>query len=426
MAFVRSKPPAQRDSSSTHSRTGSILFPDLVWAHWAWQRQARPHDFPPRGRTRRLFVRTTRLNGRPSPASKNGRTTSSPSADGSALREQFYKALDEFQNVEGEIVHAYWCVSEASAVALTNKTTKRRGLGWLPTRGVSDLRLHRETEWVTAEAPAIAELLHSGDTLAIRINRVLTPVPRRIAIEWVFSEQSYLLGFVERMGGRPSSRDVESTRARHQVEIDRIERYYDRAANKAARIRYFGGMLLGLGVVAVLGVLVGLIIKPFGSPGLDSDAMRNFYACFGAGALGAMVSVMTRMRQADGVRIDYEVGPALIVMLGSFRPVLGSIFGVLAYFALVGEFLNLTPPSGATAFFYYAVFAFAAGFSERFAHVILGRADLAVSKGLDGADTTEQEPVERGAPASAAKANGVHSDGREQSSRPTVGDRSSR
>src|SRR6266480_1030386 len=48
--------------------------------------------------------------------------------------------------------------------------------------------------------------------------------PRRIAMEWVFSEQSYLLGFVERMGGRPSKKDTASTVARHQVEVDRIER----------------------------------------------------------------------------------------------------------------------------------------------------------------------------------------------------------
>jgi len=41
-------------------------------------------------------------------------------------------------------------------------------------------------------------------------------------------------------------------------------------------------------------------------------------------------------------------------------------------------------------FFYYPLFAFVAGFSERFAHVIFGNADLTVARALSGADTPEQ------------------------------------
>src|SRR5262249_38445592 len=99
-----------------------------------------------------------------------------------------------------------------------------------------------------------------------------------------------------------------------------------------------------------------------------------------------------------GVTLDYEVGAGLIVMLGAFRPILGAIFGVLAYFALASGFLGITPPSDNTAFFFYAVIAFAAGFSERFAHVILGSADLTVAKGLTGAEAA-QDPEGAGAPA---------------------------
>jgi hypothetical protein len=182
------------------------------------------------------------------------------------------------------------------------------------------------------------------------------------------------------------------------MQIDRIERYYDRAARKAARIRYFGGMLLGLVIVAGLGSLIATIIELFGDLDLGSTTTRNFYACFGAGAVGAMVSVMTRMRQEDGVRLDYEVGSLLIVMLGAFRPILGAIFGTAAYFALESGFLQLNPPSEKTVFFYYALFAFVAGFSERFAHVILGSADLTVAKALDDRGTVEQAAAEHRSP----------------------------
>jgi hypothetical protein len=99
-------------------------------------------------------------------------------------------------------------------------TERKRGLGRLTWWRVGSIELHRVTEWVTEDAPQIAELLHSGDTLEIRINRVLTAVPRRIAMEWVFSEQSYLLGYVERTGGHPSRRSLRSTIARHRDEIE--------------------------------------------------------------------------------------------------------------------------------------------------------------------------------------------------------------
>src|SRR5207247_1433374 len=189
---------------------------------------------------------------------------------------------------------------------------------WLSWRRGGSFELHRATDWVTDEAPRIAELLHSGDTLTIRINRVLNATPRRIAREWVFSEQSYLLGFVERTSRQPLPEELESAVRRHQDEIDRLELYYDRAASKAARIWYFGGMLCGLVGVIALGALIPFALTPFGEVDLASTSMRRFYACFVAGAIGAIVSVMTRMRDEDRISLDYEVGELLIVLLGSF------------------------------------------------------------------------------------------------------------
>jgi hypothetical protein len=187
-----------------------------------------------------------------------------------------------------------------------------------------------------------------------------------------------------RTGGRPSPDETASVVARHQQEDDRIERYYDRAAKQTARIRYFGGMLLGLIPVALIAPAAAGIIGLFGDLDLSDEATRNFYACFGAGAVGAMVSVMTRMRQEDGVKLDYEVGSALTVTLGAFRPVLGAIFGTATFFALESGLIQPTPSADTMAFFYYPLFAFAAGFSERYAHVILGDADLSVARALTG------------------------------------------
>jgi len=334
-----------------------------------------------------LLARFARRNGRPSQDGNAAGLSAESVADASRLKQEYDHEAAAFQDAEGEITRSYWCASEASAVVLTEKKRRRR---WLPWRRGGNHRLHRATDWVTADAPEIAGLLHSGDTLAIRISRVLQPVPQRIALEWIFSEQSFLLGFVERAGGRPSRKETVSVVARHQLEVDRIEGYYNRAAKKAAQIRYFGGMLLGLLPVAVLAPAMAGIIELFGDLDLSSEATRNFYACFGAGAVGAMVSVMTRVRQEAGLKLDYEVGPALIILLGSFRPVLGAIFGTMAFFALESGFLQPAPSSDTTSFFYYPLFAFAAGFSERWAHVVFGDADLSVARALTGADTPER------------------------------------
>jgi hypothetical protein len=389
--------PLRRSNHRSADRpiTGSMLFPDLVWAHWVWQLSSRPHAFSRLPRwARRWLVLGSATDG-------SGAKAGPPPISDSELeqlRNAYEAEAGRFEEAEGRIIRAYWCATEASAVVLTEQHNR---FGWLPWRRVGSIELHRVTDWVTADAPAIAQLLHSGDMLAVRINRVLTAVPRLIAMEWIFSEQSYLLGFVERSGGHPSRKETASTIERHEIEIDRLERYYDRAARKAARIWYFGGMVLGLGVVVGLGAVIPFVVEAFGHLDLASTSARTFYACFVAGALGAMVSVMTRMRQEDGVRLDYEVGELLIVILGAFRPVLGAIFGLLTYFAIDSRLLPLTPPANGTKYFYYALFAFAAGFSERFAHVILGSAELTVAKALSGGEPSEPaEPTE--APTTAA------------------------
>ena len=418
---------------SGRPEAGSLLFPDLVWTHYEWQCRARPHRYRTatvvsKGRIRRILWWGRRNHVRSS-WNGAGPTMVATREVAAHLKRDYEDALASFQDAEGEIVRAYWCSSEASAVVLTERRWRR--LRWLPWRRVGSFGLHRATDWVTDEAPRIAELLHSGDTLTIRINRVLNAVPRRIAMEWVFSEQSYLLGFVERSGRRPSPEALESAVQRHQEEIGRLERYYDRAASKAARIWYFGGMLCGLAGVIALGALIPFVLRPFGEVALASTPMRRFYACFVAGAIGAVVSVMTRMRDEERLSLDYEVGEFLIVLLGAFRPLLGAVFGVVAYFAIEGGVIGLTVPRGHPAFFYYAVFAFLAGFSERFVHVILGKADLAETKSepASGAATpaapagagtaTENFP----APVSGASTNGKAMPGPVGDPRPPVANR---
>jgi hypothetical protein len=390
---------------SGQTRTGSSLFEDLVWAHWVWQTRSRPHVFPRRPRwARPILAIAARINGGSPHAAGNGAGLMGPASDKAADLEEAYRtAAAEFERREGQIIRAYWCATDASAVVVTEKKT---GLRWFPWRVRTTLRLHSATEWVTADAPEIADLLRSFDVLAVRVNR-LNAVPRLIAMEWIFSEQRYLLGLLERSGGRPSWRETRAARERHQSEIDRLERYYDAAARRASSIWYFGGMLIGLLAVAATAAVIPLIIKSFVTLDLSSLSARTFYACLASGALGAMVSVIFRMRNVTGMGL-YEVGVLLVMMLGAFRPVLGAIFGVLTYFAIESQLLPLTPPTERTQFFYYALFAFVAGFSERFAHVIRDTAEFTAAKALTGAEPPDDAAPSGRVPAPAAEPSPSH------------------
>jgi hypothetical protein len=132
------------------------------------------------------------------------------------------------------------------------------------------------------------------------------------------------------------------------------------------------GMLAGLGVTVGLGMFFGAILAAQNIKGLHLNYLEGSY--FG-GALGAMVSVMTRMTR-NKLDLNYESGPKTLFVLGVFRPAIGTIFGLFAYFVLVSGLLHVNAPSnGDSNFYFYGAIAFVAGFSERFAPDMISRVD---------------------------------------------------
>jgi hypothetical protein len=343
--------PVDQNGPTSFDDTGAILFPELVWAHHVWQ-----HDS---GLGPRSASSDDEPSGRPKPRRAED-------------AERVYRAkLRAFELAEGEIQDAYWCWSEASAIALTVKRPHRYSLR----RREREIHLHRATDWATMRIHEVAELMHHFDSLAIRVSEILTPTPKRIAMERIFAEQSYLLGFVETTGRKPTEKERGDLVRKQRRALNEIEGYYDRAAQNAARIYYFFGMMLGLWLLALAAAAVALPLIVFA--GVDHVDMRDYLSSYLAGAIGAIVSVMSRMRQdprsPQAFRVDYEVGKAPLWFLGAVRPVLGAIFGTAVYFALRSGLIVLTPSGEETEFYFYALLAFLAGFSERFTHVLLGQ-----------------------------------------------------
>jgi hypothetical protein len=320
------------------------------------------------------------------------------------LEQLFRDKLREFQQKEGALLHAYWSRRRPSAVALTVRPRRRlkpRTLRrWWPLRGKSQriedpltdpdaiIRLHRVTDWLARESP-IADLLHHCDTLGIRVGEILRGTSERIAMQWIYAVQSHLLGFIERTEGKATKAQVDEIVSSQKRELIAIEHYYDRAGDKTARVVYFAGMMLGAfysAILAGLGALAlwlgGWIEEP------HVQGIETFFVSYAAGGIGAIVSVMFRMANEDKFAIDYEVGRPTVRKLGAFRPFIGAIFGVAMYFLISSGLPQVELPDDDTAFFYYGIVAFLAGFAERRTKVILGSAEgtLEKSLGLAGSD----------------------------------------
>ena len=103
-------------------------------------------------------------------------------------------------------------------------------------------------------------------------------------------------------------------------------------------------------------------------------------------ALGAVVSVLSRMASPNKFDIDPEVGRRALIFLGIFRPFVGAVFGLALYFLLQSSLLQVS--SDRNQFATYVFAAFLGGFSERFVKVMLHGAE----DSLDSVKAEEAQP----------------------------------
>lgn len=297
--------------------------------------------------------------------------------------EQYQSALADFEATSGSIVDAYWCLEEASAVALTVRELEQPAPGGFLGRLVKrppepELRLHRVTDWVTAQAPPLADLLHSCDILAIKASEGLEGTARRVAMQWVLAVETHVLGFVERShADRVDLKELQAFVAYERAELEQIEAYINGSGDRSARIYFIQGMLLGLFPLVAVGFLAAFLISLFDALDVHDEGLRAFYGCAVAGAAGAVVSVLSRMgSKKDNFAIDHEIPRRGLYLLGSYRPIVGAIFGVAMYFLVSTPLLQIE--QGTKTFAFYVTVAFLSGFSERWTRVILDGAQSVI------------------------------------------------
>ena len=294
-----------------------VSFPELAWVHQLRQQELQDHHHGP-------------YEG---PAEK-----------------RYRDFVDRFEAENGKIVSQYWCTTEASGIALT---IKRRPLLLADT-----VRLHWATDWSTKDKPKLMRLLYECETLAVKVQEVLRDTSRRLAIQSLFNVISFVLAFAE----TPHSSDdravadiARSTRAG----LKEIDSYYCNAAARSGQIVYVGGMLLGMVPPLLISIAGWIVIGDN-----QSSAVGIGLLCFAAGAVGALMSVLSRLSSGK-VRIEWEFGKDTLRTLGSLRPFVGAVFGLMTYLALKSGVIGIDLANNAGSSYYFVVFSFAAGFSER-------------------------------------------------------------
>jgi DNA-binding SARP family transcriptional activator len=148
-----------------------VTFADLVWEHFRWDRERR-----------------------------------SAGAASPQLERSYRAKLAAFEQRAGTIANAYWCRQEASAAALTVRSPSLLGR---VVRADPDIRIHRVSDWIACDAPAIADLLVRCDALAIEAADALRGSAKRRALDRIFSAEAHLLGLLERTAGRPTDAQTE-------------------------------------------------------------------------------------------------------------------------------------------------------------------------------------------------------------------------
>ena len=307
-----------------------VTFPDLTWDHFHWEHRRR-----------------------------TGSTDNPEAAD------RYRETRSAFEAKHGEIVGEYWSIVEPSAVALTFKKAPL-----LLSPFINDRReFHRSTDWVTRHNPPLADVLFDCENLSIRISEVLRYTSESVGLKRLMAVASHVLGVIDRAEGKVDDAQADEIAAEEDHELREIRDYYRRAGVRIGLTVYTQGMIIGL---LLMTFLVGLVLAPlvlWGSVNWDRHVQAIVLSA-AAGAIGAFVSVLQRMASDKSFPVHYDLGKRVLYMLGSYRPVLGVVFGVFTYFVLASGVLETSQPSDATSLYYYGSFAFVAGFSERFTRVL--------------------------------------------------------
>jgi len=352
---------------------------------------------------------TTTVDGveaaQPTPAKPQTRASFSDLVEAWTLRDtsedaerRYNDRRGSFESTHGEITDGYLCEAGPMAIVLTTQPPTRLEK-LLPFRK-ERIQMYTDTERLVRAHPEVAHLLHRAEVQYVSVRQALRGLSQRLLVNWLFVwTRDVMISAAPAEGVAPVPFEPHEIRMLDR-ELDLMAGSYEQAASREAQIVYLGGMLSGVVALCALAVPVGLLLSGADVP-VD---LTVFFGCVIAGALGALISVVTRM-SADKFHVRHEVGRSYVQRVAAFRPFIGSVFGLLVYLALEGGVISGidVPEPENDRFAFFLVFAFAAGFSERMVKEVL--------RSTSGEDEKKQTAAAPGATSPAprsADATGVH------------------
>ena len=347
------------------------------------------------------YEETTAAAVAPATAKPRERVSFSDLVDAWAVREagpeaerRYHERRGDFESARGEITDGYICEAGPMAIVLTAQAPSRLERLFLFRK--ERIQLYTETERLVRAHPEVAHTLHRAEVQYVSVRQALRGLSQRLLVNWLFVwNRDVMISAAEVEGVAPPAFEPHEIR-RLERELDLIDASYEQAASREAQIVYLGGMLMGVLALCAVAVPVGLLLAGTDVP-VD---LTTFFGCLIAGALGALVSVVTRM-SADKFHVRHEVGRGYVQRVAAFRPFIGSVFGLLVYFALAGGVIRQLdmPEAESDRFAFFLVLAFAAGFSERMVKEVL--------RSAGGEEQKPSQPPASPAPRS-ADATGAH------------------
>ncbi|WIY00047.1 hypothetical protein QRX60_39265 [Amycolatopsis mongoliensis] len=292
-------------------------------------------------------------------------------------RSGFTQLRTEYEDVQGKIVEEYYAVNCQAALLLVAKA--RSGPDGGAGEVVHKLRLYYDHADST---PEFDDVFRSARRVERKYSVLLSGQSQEILVQGLYTAAVALLGVLDAMVDSEQKRErVAAAVLSARKEIRQIEQNARDAALDRALIRYLGG--LAVGAVAATVAVAAVAFLP-----TKAEIVSQLIICVVSGAIGAIVSVMTRTANREKVRVSLDQGWLVIILSGCFRLIIGAVFGAAMLVLVRAGLLPLAvPASGDQVTLFFAGLAFLAGFSER-------RAQDTIVRTLPGAvDQTAAEPA---------------------------------
>jgi hypothetical protein len=310
-------------------------------------------------------------------------------------RPDFGRVKREYARSYGDIRESFLGTNVRAAAMLVRPPGPMARL-----RSSRKIRLHYDGLQAAAVQPEFEAAIWRARSMERQSELILGGRSRKVLVEMLFAVLIYLLNVLDSVtpptpgpdGSMRGDRHVRVQSALKSVkeELDRLEAFAADAARKAALRWYLYG--LPLGAVAGASLIYAADGLSFVIAEVPAGMVR---VCFGCGAVGAVVSVMIRITRGQRLVVDSDQANIVTLLAGSFRPLIGAVFGLALYVFVVSGLVPLTVPGkDPKESLFFAGLAFLAGFSERWAQdTILQSAPVASrSTSANGHTRTDNDP----------------------------------